>query len=287
MRLCSTGWNIVFGGVVLLAVWRAESAAAKPQAAETGPLLPALTNSPEANAFAVYTHENFKLVMDRQLRLTISPKDKGAYKGPVIQVSEPQFALFDTRGQDEDEPTITEFTELPPAKKQPDELNVEGKLSNNARFGVKYKFSGASIQISCWIRSAPAGGHATPIQFETEFASTHHFAPNIEIADRKKQMEGWYLKTSEKGIKDKSFKKCTYNYWDQLKFKREAQFLENFGPWGARKIVLRTSGSGEGFLHPYKRGGQSYAYAGFNCYFQVPTVPKKKSTATTLVITVE
>jgi len=286
MRLYATGWRILCGGALLLAAWGREASAAKTES-DTGPLLSALTNSTEANAFAVYTQANLDVVMNRRLGLTLFPKDKGERKGPALHVSGPQFALFDTKGQDEDPPTITEFIAPPPAKKQPDELNVEGKLSNDARFGVKYKFSGASVQLSCWMRNAPAAAHATPIQFEIAFAATHSFTPNIELADRKKQMEGWYLKTAEKSVRDKYFTKHMYNYWELLKFKKEAQFVENFGPWGARKILLHVAGLGEGFLHPYKHGGQSFAYAGFHCYFEVPAVTKKKPESTSLVITIE
>ena len=152
---------------------------------------------------------------------------------------------------------------------------------------MKYKFKGSALQLSCWIRNAPAAAHATPLQFDVDFAATHHFTPNIELSDRKKQMPGWYVKTSEKIPKDKGFKNNTYNFWDLAKFKPEAQSLEIFGPWGARKITLHLIGSGEGSLRGEKRSGQGCFYSGFQCLFKIPAAPGRKTTSTTLAISVD
>lgn len=251
------------------------------------PALPALAEAAATNTFAEYTHANFDLVMDRRMGLTIFPKDAEQRKGPPILIGAPWFTLYGVRNQSDYPPVITEFITVPPAKKQPDELNIVGKLSNTALFGVKYKFRANSLQLSCWIRNPPGQEQATPMQFEIDFDATHYFAPNIEMAERKKRMAGWYIKTREKGTDDKSFKAYTHMYWDVVHFKKEAQFLENFGPWGARKIRLSTTASGAGYLHADKRGTQMYPYTGFKCFLQVPAVPKKKTDSTTLTITIE
>lgn len=252
-----------------------------------GPLLPALPEAAATNAFVEYTHANFDLVMDRRLAITLFPKDAGARKGPPIHVSAPQFALYGARDQPDDPPVITAFTTVPAPKKQPDEISLAARLSNAALCGVKYKFRGASLQISGWVRNPPGVEQATPLQFEIDFAATHHFTPNIELADRQQQMAGWYVKTREKGGDDKSFKGYTYKYGDKVRFRKEAQFVENVGPWGARKVRLHSVDSGAGCLRADKRGSQPYPYTGFKCFLQVPTAPKKKTDSATLVITLE
>lgn len=275
MRLRQTGLPLLFFCTATLAP------------ADEKPLLPALADSTATNIFAEYSCANFDLVLDRHWALTIFPKDAGARQGPPIRISGPQFKLYGARNQRDAPPTITGFTAAPPAKKQPDELNIAGKLSNAVMFGVKYKFRGASLQLSCWICNTPTAQEATPMQFEIDFEATHHFSPNVEMADRKKQLAGWYIKSREKDSDGKNFKSYAYAYGDKLHFRKEAQFLENFGPWGARKIRLNSVDSGAGFLHADKRGHPQYAYTGFKCFLQVPAAPGKKTDSATLVVTIE
>lgn len=267
------GWASLWLGT---AVWAIEQ-----------PTLPALTNATAPHTFAEYTHANFDAVLDQQMGLTIHLKEGGVRKGPPIVISGPQFTLYGARDQSANPPVIMEFIPVPAAKKQPDELNIAGKLSNAALIGVKYKFHAQHLQLSCWIRNISTQKQATPMQFEIDFAATHRFASNIELADRKKQLLGWYIKTREKDSDEKNFKGYTYPYWEKVNFRKEAQFLENFGPWGARKVRLHMLDSGAGFLHADKRGGSPYPYTGFKCFLQMPTTPKKKTDSSVLIITID
>jgi hypothetical protein len=71
------------------------------------------------------------------------------------------------------------------------------------------------------------------------------------------------------------------------KFKKEAQSMEIFGPWGTRKLLVRTTGAGAGDFSLESPQGHRYPYTGFDGQFKVPTSPKKKTESSTLVIQLE
>ena len=254
---------------------------------ETGPQLPLLADVPPTNAYAFYSQASFDFVLDRHMRATFFPKEKGERVGKPITMSAPQFAVPGAKGQPKTPAKLVEYLDPPAPKAGATEFVIEGKLSNDGLFGVKYKFSGSTLNLSCWMRNAPAAEGATPIVFEFAFAATHSFTPNIEMADRKKAVEGWYIKTREKADKEKNFKGYTYTYWDIAKFKKDAQSLEIFGPWGTRKFIIHELGSGEGDLTLESPRGHRYPYAGFEAQFKVPTSAKKKTESTTLAIALE
>ncbi len=256
-----------------------------PKPKDEGPALPELTDTPATNAYAFYTQSGFDFVLDRHLRATFYPKEKGARVGKPITLSAPLFVVPGSKNQPKSPPKIVEFLDPPAPKAQAAEFEINGKLNNDGLFGVKYKFAGSTLSLSCWMRNAPAAEGATPIVFEIGFAATHSFTPNIEMADRKKAVEGWYIKTREKADKEKNFK--SYAYWDLAKFKKEAQSLEVFGPWGARKFVAHEQGSGAGDFSLESPRGHRYPYAGFEAQFKVPTSAKKKTESATLAILIE
>ena len=260
---------------------------AKPKPQDEGPALPELTDTPATNAYAFYSQASFDFVLDRHLRATFFPKDKGERVGKPVTLSAPMFVVPSAKGQPKTPPKIVEFLDPPAPKAQAAEFEIAGKLSNDGLFGVKYKFAGTTLNLSCWMRNAPAAEGATPIVFEFGFAATHTFTPNIELADRKKAVEGWYIKAREKGEKDKNFKSFTYTYWDLAKFKKQAQSMEIFGPWGTRKFLIRETGSGESAFSLESPRGHRYPYTGFECQFKVPTSARKKTESSTLAILIE
>ena len=303
MRTCLIGWLCVaLGAAVLVAAGQEQPtpppkpkapAKAKPKTPakakpkDEGPALPELTGTPATNAYAFYAQAGFDFVLDRHLRATFYPKEKGARVGKPVTLSAPLFVVPGSKNQPKVPARIVEFLEPPAPKAQAAEIEIGGKLNNDALFGVKYKFVGSALHLSCWLRNAPAAEGPTPLVFELALPATHSFTPNVEMADRKKAVEGWYIKTREKDEKDKNFKSLSYTYWDMAKFKKTAQSLEVFGPWGGRKLLVRESGSGEGAFSLESLRGHRYPYTGFEGQFKVPTLAKKKTESSTLAILIE
>jgi len=303
MRKHLIGWlGVALGAAVLVAAGQEQpqppakpkapakarpKTASKPKPKDEGPALPELTGIPATNAYAFYAQAGFDFVLDRHLRATFYPKEKGARVGKPITLSAPLFVVPGSKNQPKVPAKIVEFLDPPAPKAQAAEFEIGGKLNNDALFGVKYKFAGNVLNLSCWLRNAPAAETLTPLVFELGLPVTHTFTPNIELADRKKAVEGWYIKTREKGEKDKSFKNFSYTYWDLAKFKKAAQSLEIFGPWGTRKLLVHESGSGEGAFSLESLRGHRYPYTGFEGQFKVPTGAKKKTESSTLAILIE
>ena len=260
---------------------------APPKPKDEGPALPELKDAPATNAYAFYAQAGFDFVLDRHLRATFYPKDKGERVGKPIILSAPQFAVPGSKTPPKTPVKLVEFLDPLAPKAQAAEFEISGKLNNDALFGVKYKFAGNTLNLSCWMRNAPAAEGATPLVFQLTLPVTHTFTPNVEMADRKKAVDGWYIKTREKGEKDKNFKSFSYAYWDMAKFKKEAQSMEVFGPWGTRKLLVRTTGAGAGDFSLESLQGHRYPYTGFDGQFKVPTSPKKKTESSTLVIQLE
>jgi hypothetical protein len=259
----------------------------KPKLDES-PSLPELTDSAGIHVYTICSLPAFDLEMDCHLRVTIFPKDKGQRIGQPVYLSAPSFHLTGIRHQFKASPTISEFIKPPPPRKQAEELEINGQLNNEAVFGLKYKFQLNSLYLSGWLRNTPAAEQATPLEFHIVWPETHTFTPNIELADRKKAMPGWYIKTREKSDQEQNYKSYAYTYWDLAKFKPEAQSMEVFGPWGTRKIMVHTSGPGVGNFSLEMGRRHRYPYNGFECLFRVPTAnSKKKTESSTLVITVE
>lgn len=250
---------------------------------DEGPQLPELTDTAATNAYAFYSHPSFDFVLDRHMHGTFFLKDKGERTGKPVKLSAPQFAVPNAKNPPKASAKIVEFTDPPPPKAQAAEFEISGKASNGGAFTVKYKFAASSLAISGAVRG---GEGALPLVFELNFPTTHTFTPNIEMADRKKAVEGWYIKTREKGDKDKNFKSYTYTYWDLAKFKKDAQNAEVYGPWGTRKFLIRTTGSGESDLSLEGGRGHRYPYSGFDCLFKLPSNAKKKAEVA-LNITIE
>jgi hypothetical protein len=305
MRTYLIGWLCVsLGAAALVAVGQDQpKPPAKPKAAakakpkpkaktpakpkDEGPALPVLADAPVTNAYAFYAQGSFDFVLDRHLRATIYPKEKGEHVGKPVKLSAPLFVVPGSKNPPKSPAKLVEFLDPPAPKLQAAEFEISGKLSNDALIGVKYKFVGNTVNLSCWVRNAPAAESPTPVIFEFGFPTTHTFTPNIEMAERKKAVEGWYIKTREKGDKDKNFKSFAYTYWDMAKFKKDAQSLEVFGPWGTRKFVVHEVGSGVGNFSLESPRGHRYPYTGFEALYKVPTSMKKKTDSTTLAITIE
>lgn len=258
---------------------------AKPK--DEGPTLPELTDTPATNAYAFYSQPSFDFVLDRHMRATIYLKDKGERTGKPVKLSAPQFAVPNAKNPPKNPPKIVEFIDPPAPKAQAAELELSGKLNNDAVFSVKYKFLANTVSMACTLKNSAGGEGATPFVMEFNFPTTHTFTPNIEMADRKKAVEGWYIKTREKGDKDKNFKSYTYTYWDLAKFKKDAQSAEVFGPWGSRKFLIKTMGPGESDLSLEGGRGHRYPYSGFDCVFKLSTSSKKKPEAGTLAFSIE
>jgi hypothetical protein len=289
-----SGWLVAEGQDQPKPPAKPKAKAAKPKAKtpakpkDEGPTLPELADAAVTNAYAFYSQPGFDFVLDRHLRATIFLKDKGERVGKPVKISAPQFATPNAKTPPKTPPAkLVEFTDAPAPKAQAAEFEVGGKLNNEATFAVKYKFTASTVNMACSLHNAPGGEGATPLFLEFTFPTTHTFTPNIEMADRKKAVEGWYIKTREKGDKDKNFKSYAYTYWDLAKFKKEAQNVEVYGPWGTRKFLIRTSGPGESDLSLEAGRGHRYPYTGFDCLFKLPTGGKKKNEAATLTFSIE
>ncbi len=258
---------------------------AKPK--DEGPTLPELAEAAVTNAFAFYAQPGFDFVLDRHLRGTLYLKDKGERVGKPVKLSAPLFATPGAKTPPKNPAKLVEFLDPVAPKANAAEFEVSGKLNNEATFTVKYKFIASTVNMICTLHNASGAESATPLLLEFTFPTTHSFTPNIEMADRKKAVEGWYIKAREKGDKDKNFKSYAYTYWDLAKFKKEAQTVEVFGPWGTRKVLIRTSGPGESDLSLEAGRGHRYPYTGFDCLFKLPTGGKKKNEAATLTFSIE
>jgi hypothetical protein len=242
---------------------------------DDGPLItlkeiPVLTNSPDKNCYAVFHGKAYDaLMLARTLNVEVYIKDSNGERidKPIIVGS--RYLHQPNHRHAKDWMVFTGFRKLAPPALNPPKLVITAVNEGGVTVVQTWKFSDNKIVVENTVGSFTAGDNA--MRMFVAWPRTHKFTPNVEQEERIKAVAGYTMRWRA-GKNENSLKTITAPYGEPMANQPIGDWVENQGPWGARKVTIkRLGGRGAFTLGP----GLRCPYDGMETVFVCKPVPKK------------
>lgn len=202
--------------------------------------IPTLQDGPGKGYYAIFQCKLYDaLVVASNLNVLVYPKEQGERIDKPIEFSN-RFVYSRKEGDPPDLMTFTGVKNLaPPAVLIPTspKITIQAVAASGLTLIQSWKFSEGTIAMEEHFK----GTLADPLPVMRTFFSfpqTHKFTPNIETADRMKAMAGYTFRWRA-GKDDKTMKTIDVPYVGKPESLGAGDWVENKGPWGARKITIK------------------------------------------------
>ena len=230
----------------------------------------------------------YDAVVSSNLDVTVYPKDKGVRVGPSIGFGRGvSFYYIEKSGEIcwLSPPTIWGG---PPPQLQPEQISYTGQTTNGVEFGVTLRFKPNGLAASGWLKNPRGGEDAHLMRIFIAWPRTHDIPAETEQAERIKLLQNSLLRVrdGDNTPQQHVFHVSTCPYSQPFKPRGLTDWLENSGPWGARKFTVRLKPPGAGILRTWEYSGRC-PWEGFDQYLLVQSVLGKKTASATLTLTIE
>jgi len=272
---------VVLGGVGLPA-WAGKPAAppkpAKPpKDTEAGGTktefkdIPTLQDGPGKGYYAIVQTKFYDaLFVASNLTVLLFPKENGErIDKPVILDN--RFVYTPREHDPKDLLTFSGVRNLAPPSTNQTKLVITALNDAGTVLIQTWKFGEGKIEVEDHLKGYT--GEPPTMRTYVKFPQTHKFTPNIEKADREKQMAG-YQYTIRGGKAENSMKTIKLTYGAKVENISVADSVENMGPWGSRKITIKRK-SGKGSVN-YGGEWNKMPYDGLEFCFGTRADPKTK-----------
>ncbi len=244
---------VMLGGMVLPA-WAGKNApppkpAKPPKDTEAGAAktefkdIPTLQDGPGKGYYAIVQMKSYDaLFVASNLTVQFFPKENGErIDKPVIIDNRFVYTQPET-DKTKDLLTFSGVRNLAPPSTNQAKLVITAVNDAGLVLVQTWKFSEGKIEVDDHLKGY--SGEPPTMRTYVKFPQTHKFTPNIEKADREKQMAG-YQYTIRGGKSENAMKTVKLSYASKAENISVGDSVENMGPWGSRKITIkRKSGKG-------------------------------------------
>ncbi|TAN37826.1 MAG: hypothetical protein EPN23_04745 [Verrucomicrobia bacterium] len=235
--------------------------------------IPALPDAPNKDYYAVFCRKNYDaLVVASNLVVYVYPKDKGERIDKPIEFSN-RFvpALRD----DVYKPLLTFLgvRNLAPPTTNASKLVITAVSATGITLIQTWKFADNKIEME---ESLTGFSPNDPTFMRTTFhwPETHKFTPNIENSERVQAVAGYTMRWHA-GKTPLTMKTTALPYAAAIVGQPNGDWVENQGPWGARKVTVKRKGSKGNLVFGF-RGFEPSPYAGLEFQYMVNADPKTK-----------
>lgn len=163
--------------------------AEKPAAtkASTEPKLPTFTGGDADGLHALYRKPKFEAKVLANGALLVQCLEKGKPVGKPLRVS-PTYGYTDSakKWHARKVSSLTVFPQQP--TRAPKKLQIEGELTDGVTFGLVYEFLNNQISASGWVVDPEGITYRTAYSLGCSFSAVKEYAPEVPVAERKKEM---------------------------------------------------------------------------------------------------
>ena len=238
--------------------------------------IPALQDGPGKGYYAIYQCKFYDaLVVASNLNILVYPKEQGERIDKPIEFNN-RFAYHPTEEQKKSDPkdlmVFTGVRNLAPPAVNPPKILITAVSDTGVTLLQTWKFAETGITMEEHFKgSVPDPAPVMRTYFK--FPQTHKFTPNIETADREKATAG-YIFRWRAGKDEKTMKTITVPYVGKPDGLGAGDWVENQGPWGARKVTIKRK-SNKGTIGMGSQWGK-FVYDGLEMVFTTKADPKTK-----------
>ena len=204
--------------------------------------IPTLQDGPGKGYYGIVQMKSYDaLVVASNLTVLFFPKENGErIDKPVI--IDNRFVYTPGDHDPKDLLTFSGVCNLAPPSTNLARLVITAVNDSGTKLIQSWKFSEGKIEVEEHLKGYT--GKPPVMRTYVKFPQTHKFTPNIEKADREKQMAG-YQYTIRGGKSENAMKTIKLSYASKVENISVGDSVENMGPWGNRKITIkRKSGKG-------------------------------------------
>lgn len=243
--------------------------------AESGELvtlkdIPSLPDGPDKKCYAVFHGKAYDaLVLARDLSVRIYIKDKDERIDKPIEINNHFLAQPDNRLY-KDLMVFKGFRNLAPPAADAPKLVIMAENEAGVMLVQTWKFADNKIVVENSLDRFTAGD--TPMRTFVCWPRTHKFTPNVEQAEREKAVAGYTMRWRA-GKNEGSLRTITVPYAAVVAAQPVSDWVENEGPWGARKVTIKRLG-GKGTFTLGR--GAKIPYGGLDLIFTCKPAPKAK-----------
>lgn len=233
--------------------------------------IPTLQDGPGKGYYAIVQTKFYDaLIVASNLTVQVFPKEGGErIDKPVIMDN--RFVYTPGEHDPKDLLTFSGVRNLPPPAVNPAKLVITAVNDGGTVLIQTWKFAEGKIEVEDHLKGY--GGEPPIMRTYVKFPQTHKFTPNIEKADREKQMAG-YQYTIRGGKTENAMKTTKYGYSSKIENLTVGDTVENQGPWGSRKISIKRK-AGKGSVN-YGGMWNKMPYDGLEFSFGTRADPKTK-----------
>lgn len=233
--------------------------------------IPTLPDGPGKSYYAIVQTKLYDaLFVASNLSVLLYPKENGErIDKPVILDN--RFAYTPERSDPKDLLIFSGVRNLAPPSTNLTKLVITAVADGGTVLVQTWKFAEGKIEVEDHLKGYT--GDPPTMRTYVKFPQTHKFTPNIEKADREKQMAG-YQYTIRGGKAENAMKTQKYSYSTKIENLTVGDSVENQGPWGSRKITIKRK-AGKGFVS-LSFNGTKQPYDGLEFSYSTHTDPKTK-----------
>lgn len=233
--------------------------------------IPTLQDGPGKGYYAIVQTKLYDaLFVASNLTVLLFPKENGErIDKPVILDN--RFVYTPREHDPKDLLTFSGVRNLAPPSTNQTKLVITAVNDAGLVLIQTWKFSDGKIEVEDHLKGY--SGEPPTMRTYLKFPQTHKFTPNIEKADREKQMAG-YQYIIRGGKTENSMKTMKLSYGAKVENISVGDSVENQGPWGSRKITIKRK-SGKGSVN-YGGEWNKMPYDGLEFCFGTRADPKTK-----------
>ena len=231
--------------------------------------IPALTNGPDQGCYVVFKGKKFDaLMLASNLDVLVYIKDKGERIDKPIEISN-RFVYTPTalqkRRDPEDLMKFKGVRKLAPPALNPAKVVITAVSEENVTLIQTWKFADGKIEVENDLKNYSASALPT-MRTYVQWPRTHKFTPNIEKSERDQAVTGYTMRWHA-GKTEATLQNMIISYTSKPENQTIGDWVENKGPWGEHKVLLKRKAAKGSINFSLEAGGEAYPYAGLQMVF--------------------
>ena len=231
--------------------------------------IPALTNGPDQGCYVVFKSKKFDaLMLASNLNVLVYLKDKGERIDKPIEIGN-RFVYTPTATQKRKDPEdLMKFKgvrKLAPPALNPAKVVITAVSEENVTLIQTWKFADGKIEVENDLKNYSTSALPT-MRTYIQWPRTHRFTPNIEKSERDQAVAGYSMRWHA-GKTESTLQTLFISYTGKPESQAIGDWVENKGPWGDHKVLLKRKPAKGSINFNIEAGGEAYPYAGLQMVF--------------------